>query len=359
MSHSHTYTKTEVERRVLITGIGGFIGSHFLEYFLREHPAWTIIGLDSFMHKGTYTRLNDIEGYDHDRVRVFYHDLATPIDDVLAAKLASYNPLADKKPFDYIFNLASDSHVDRSITDPIGCWLNNTRIISSILEYARKAAPEKFFHISTDEVYGDYQETDPACRGHVEWDVIMPSNPYSASKAAQEALAIAYWRTYEVPVILCNTMNNIGERQDHEKFLPRLIRQVMQNGVVQVHTDDNGKCGSRVYLDAQNHASALSFLTTKAHNVYNGGKEDDRPSRFNVCGRTEFTNLELAQKVAHILGKELQYGLVCVHGQRPGYDKRYLLDGRKLHEEGWSPDYQIDETIRRIIRHIQKNPEWK
>ena len=193
-------------KRVLLTGVGGFIGAHCVEYFLKNTD-WFIIGLDSFRHKGTYSRLSEVEGYDPDRIQLLRHDLSVPIDTqlenrIMGRRINDRGQTVDTK-LDYIINMASDSAVERSVADPGWCWRNNCELIYNMLELARRVKPKIFFQVSTDEVYGDCPED----YAHPEWDVIMPSNPYAASKAAQEALAISYWRTYDVPVVLTNCMN--------------------------------------------------------------------------------------------------------------------------------------------------------
>jgi len=337
-------------KTLLLTGAGGFIGSHFVEYFLRNTD-WNIICIDSFRHKGTYSRLDDIE-LNRSRVEIFHHDLNAPIDEVLEDRL---NP----ESIDYIVNLASNSAVERSVHDPVECWRNNCNIIVNMLEFARKCKNLALFvHVSTDEVYGDYSDLyrDIDSVGFKEWSTIVPSNPYAASKAAQEALCIAYWRSYTLPIIICNTMNNIGERQDPEKFLPKIVQSVSTGKTVKIYVDSNGTPGSRVYLDAQNHASAILFLLNSNHPSRLSGA--NIPGRYNVCGDIELDNLQLAIKVATLMEKMLKYETVPSCSLRPGYDNRYLLDGTKLKTMGWKPPIKFDETLKRIIDHYKEKPYW-
>jgi dTDP-glucose 4,6-dehydratase len=215
-------------KRVLFTGHGGFVGHHCLEYFL-EKTDWELLCIDSFRHKGTCRRVVEVGG-DNPRVKTFKHDLTAPIDTPLDRLLHDVRPAPSGEghqfsSIDYIINMASDSAVERSVTDPTACVRNNVDLMLNMLEYARLVArPKLFIHISTDEVYGEA----PCWGGHPEWAPIMPSNPYAASKAAQEALAISYWRTYRLPIVIVNIMNIIGERQDPEKFLPKLIQKDSQ-----------------------------------------------------------------------------------------------------------------------------------
>lgn len=329
-------------KNVILTGIGGFIGSHCLEYFL-EKTDWNIIGIDSFRHKGTYSRLNEVSNYSADRVKIYHHDLSVPIDEQLQKRL-------DK--VDYIISMASDSAVERSASDPVACMRNNSDLAINMLELARKLKPEIFFHISTDEVYGDAK----AGESHKEWSTILPSNPYSASKAAQEAYAIAYWRTFGVPVVITNTMNNIGEWQDYEKFLPKLIRLIATGQEMPIYADNEKEIGTRFYLHAKNHADALVFLSKQPVSLYNSGAE--RPDRYNICGDVELNNLEFAQLVAKMMDKPLKYKLVKSESARKGYDRRYALDGTKMKDLGWVPPIGFEESLERIIKWTLDNPHW-
>ena len=206
---------------------------------------------------------------------------------------------------------------------------------------------------NTDEVMGEAKEGE----AHKEWDTILPSNPYSASKAAQESLSIAYWRTYKLPIIITNTMNVIGERQDSEKFLPKIIQKIVAGEEVPIYTDNKGNIGSRVYLDAKNKADAIIFILEKLPvSLYSNGA--DRPDRYNICGYTELNNLELAQMVSNVMGKDLNYRLIKPDSLRPGYDKRYALDGSKLRNLGWKAPFKFENTLERIIKWTLDNPHW-
>jgi dTDP-glucose 4,6-dehydratase len=184
-------------KRVILTGVGGFIGAHCLEYFL-DNTNWFVIGIDSWRHKGSHRRAEDVvspeklEKYS-DRYVLLKHDLTVPIspqlENLILDRTIDDRGKVLEKPVDYIINMASDSAVERSVTDPTQCWRNNCDLMLNVLEFARKVKPEIFFHVSTDEVYGEAGPDEE----HREWSVIMPSNPYAASKAAQEALAISYW----------------------------------------------------------------------------------------------------------------------------------------------------------------------
>ena len=222
--------------KILITGVSGFVGSHVLRHLLTK-TNYHITGIASFAHKGTSKRLKtQLQGTDPKRFELVLHDLSEPL------KL--------KTKFDCILNLASESHVDRSIEEPKPFIENNVKLILNMLEYARNYPPKKFIHISTDEVYG------PATHNHKEGEPHRPSNPYSASKAAQEDICYAYWRTYNLPIVITNTMNIIGELQDKEKFVPMVIDKIINNQPIPIHASPNGVIGSRYYLHARNQADA-------------------------------------------------------------------------------------------------------
>jgi len=330
--------------RVLLTGIAGFIGHHVAEHII-DTTDWDIVGLASFRHKGCPLRLHE-GNYDRDRVKVVYHDLRAPISERIAGEIGEV---------DVVYNLAADSHVDRSIEEPAACIENNVQVILNMLEWARVAKPRAFFQISTDEVYG------PAPDGvsFREWASIVPSNPYSASKAMQESAAIAYWRTFAVPVILTNTMNNFGERQDPEKFIPKVMRAVSRGELVTIH-GQNGRPGSRFYLHARNHADALIWLTEVAFppGTVPMYPQHERPARFNVVGEQEVDNLAMARAIAAHIGKPLDFQVVDFHSSRPGHDLRYALNGEAIRGLGWRPPVPFEESLERTVRWTLAHEEW-
>ena len=343
-------------KRVLFTGHGGFVGHHCLQYFL-DNTDWELICIDSFRHKGTCRRVAEV--FNSPRVKTYKHDLSVPIDQQLRNLI--FETTFDEhfnvsyKPIDYIINMASESAVERSTKDPVSCLRNNYELAINMLEFARACnGLELFIQISTDEVYGEAGKF-----AHKEWAPIMPSNPYAASKAAQEALAIAYWRTYNLPIVITNTMNIIGERQDTEKFLPKIIQKIALGEEMPIYGDSPKSIGSRIYLHACNMADALVFLSKKSPTLYNTGtSRNDMPDRYNICGDTELNNLELAQMVAEIMGKELKYRLIPSESARPGYDRRYALDGTKFAELGWKQPISFKQSLERIVKFTMQNPHW-
>jgi dTDP-glucose 4,6-dehydratase len=332
--------------RLLLTGAGGFAGSHCLEHFL-SRTGWDITATDSFRHKGRCDRIARVltdspSGKEwRRRLTVVTHDLAAP-----------FTPLelgAGGFP-DVVIAMASESHVDRSITDPVPFVRTNTDVILNTLELCRLARPRLVIVVSTDEVYG------PVLPGaaHQEWAPVIPSNPYAASKAAQEAITVAYWRTYGVPAVIVNCMNMIGETQDPEKFLPMTLRKILHGETVPVHGVP-GNIGTRHYLHARNLADALLYLAGTVPPLF---PDDDRPARYNIAGPEPVSNLALAQQVADLAGRPLRYELTDFHSARPGHDPHYGLDSAKLAALGWTPPVPFGESLARTVQWTMKHPEW-
>lgn len=341
--------------KLLLTGIGGFIGAHTAEWILK-HTDWELIGIDSWKphHKCDRNRLTEIldnlSDEERTRLTVYRWDLSDEFSESFKRQLM----LEHGEVVDYIINMASDSHVTRSISEPGRCWLNNCHLIYNVLELGRLLRVKKFIQVSTDEVYGDAGWDGP---GHEEWSTILPSNPYSASKAAQEALAVAYWRTYKLPVMITNTMNVIGEMQDPEKFLPRVVSCLHAGETIQVHADDEDKIARRVWLDVKNMGAALTHICKTVDPVFMDDGAD-RPCKFHVVGETELDVLSLAKLVAQKIGKDLDYSLVRGDKVRPGYDRRYALIDKNLKSTGFSAPFSFDQTLERIIEWYAKNEHW-
>ena len=334
-----------MSKRILLTGCGGFIGSHCLSHIL-VNTDWEVVGIDSWRHKGLSERISTNEHYikNRSRVSIFTHDLGSPLSSILINSVGK---------IDYCINFASQSHVDRSITDPVPFVQNNVNIALNMLEYARIAKPEKFIQIGTDEVYGP---TD-GVHNHPEWSSILPSNPYSASKAAQDAIANSYWRTYGVNLILTNIMNTVGETQDAEKFIPLVIKKILNGEKVTIHGDSkNRKSGARFWLHARNTSDALLFML---RNI-NVKKYPDypKPERFNIVGEAQISNLDMALMIARIVGKELKYEIVDAETSRPGHDLFYGLDGTKLKSYGYHFPVNLEESLEKMVKWTLENPEW-
>lgn len=330
-------------KHVLVTGVGGSIGCHVAEHVLARTD-WQMTGIDSFRHKGLTDRLHD-KIYKSPRVRIFTHDLTAPISQILADKIGYV---------DYVINLAAISDVDVSLDDPTYAIKTNVDVMLTMVEYARHSAVQPvFLHVSTDEVYGP---TDGKMT-HREWDPIVPSNPYSASKACQEAIAIGYWRSYGLPLIIVNIMNNVGERQNGAKFPCIVQRKLRQGQTITLHKFGD-TYGSRYYLHSRNAADAMLFiLRTVVPYVHIPGVVD-KPNRFNIVGDVQVNNRQFAELIADELGQELKAVDVEVTHQRPGHDGHYGLNGEKLAALGWKSPVPFEESIRRMVRWYNENPEW-
>lgn len=305
-----------MNKRVLISGASGFIGSGVLVYLL-EHTDWDFVCVCSWRHQGSPLNISPSP-----RVKVVTHDLV--------------GPLPDLGEFEYMLHLASESHVDRSIQQPVQFIENNVSITLTMLEYARLHPPKVFIQFSTDEVFGAHE--------HFEWDILLPSNPYAASKGAQELIAIAYYHTYKVPVVITNSNNIIGAHQHPEKFVPKLIDLVRRGESVSIHCY-HGKPGQRFYNPVQNVADALLFILRQPYPVMS-----DRPPRFNLPGGEEVSNLEMAVRIANLLGTQLTYHYVDAESIRPGYDTFYPETDGLLTRLGWTPPYDLEQELQRLCQ---------
>tara|TARA_B100001057_G_scaffold499798_1_gene611834 strand:- start:534 stop:1565 length:1032 start_codon:yes stop_codon:yes gene_type:complete len=339
-------------KKVLVTGGAGFI-SHHLIYYLIKNTNWHIVSLDRLDYSGNLNRLDSIlsllSNQEKSRVKVVFHDLKSEI-----------NPWIKKEigEVDIILHLAAGSHVDRSINYPMEFVLDNVVGTANILDYARyineKNGLERIIYFSTDEVFG------PAPKGidYKENDRYNSTNPYSATKAGGEELAVAYENTYGLPVYVTHTMNVFGERQHPEKFIPMCIRKIRDGETVTIHSDKTKKIpGSRHYIHAEDVAEAIHFLLTN--------KTDFKPDfggakcpKFNIVGSEELNNLELAKIIATSQEKKLNYEMVDFHSSRPGHDLRYSLSGEKMKKLGWTPSIMLTERIKQVVDWSLKNDNW-
>lgn len=338
--------------RVLLTGAGGFVGHHTLSHLLKTTDHYFTV-TDSFRHRGNSARLRSV--FDEvksasERVKVVTHDLTTPIDLVTSREFGQ---------IEIIISMASESHVDRSIEEPRNFIENNTNLILTLLEYSRNLdSLELFLQISTDEVYG------PAPDGilHKEWDPYFPSNPYSASKAAQESICYSYWRTFGVPMVLTNTMNIVGERQDTEKFIPMAISNLINGRSTSVHakkTDGKWISGSRYYLHARNQADALRYIVLNKQKLSLNYLDDSSIlEKFHVVGEKEVSNEEMVHLLASFVGTPPKIEFTDFHSSRPGHDLRYALDGGKLKNFGWLPPVPLEESLQKTVNWYLNNKNW-
>lgn len=330
--------------RILLTGATGFIGSHFVEAILKETD-WDVVMLDGLTYAGNPTRLKEIDVWDQEkhRTKFVWWDLKSPL---------TFSTEKEIGEVDYVLHLAAESSVDKSIQNPYGAVMGNVIGTVNLLDWARLHPVKKFIYFSTDEVYGPIDEGT--------WDESArqaPGNPYSASKAAAEDVCLAYANTYKLPIVITNTMNVIGERQHPEKYVPMVIKKVLDGEKVTIHaTPDLLKAGSRFYIHARNAFEAIKFILLETEETIK--VKDPAVGRFNIVGDEELDNLTLAQKIAGIVGKELIYEMVDFHSSRPGHDTRYGLNGNKLKNLGFTYPKSFDETLNKVVGWYLKNQEW-
>lgn len=329
---------------LLLTGIGGSIGCHLFQHIMRTTD-WNVVGTDSFQHRGLTDRVEEMlraNPEDRVRLRLFTHDLRAPFSKNLADKIGGV---------DYIVSMASLSDVKESIENAPDFILDNVKVVLNVLEFARVCGPKVFMQISTDEVYGPMGDAL-----HKEWDVILPSNPYSASKAAQEAACIAYWRTFGVPLILINMTNNFGEMQSPTKFPSIVQRKLSRGEVVTVHGSENN-IGSRTYLHSLNAADAMVFLLKHRAPHLHVEAEVDRPDRYNIAGDGHLDNRELVLLLARLMSVEPNY-TIKAPTERPGFDAHYGLDGQKLLALGWRQPRSFIDAMTAMVQWHHDHPEW-
>ena len=338
-----------MSKKILITGGAGFIAHHVIDKILSTTD-WEIITLDRLDFSGNLNRLNEVVSayptIEQKRVKVVHHDLKSELNPEIANTIGNV---------DYISHLAAGSHVDRSISYPLEFVMDNVVGTVNILNFARKVENlERFAYFSTDEIFG------PAPKGisYKENDRYNSTNPYSASKAGAEELVVAFENTYGLPSIITHTMNVFGERQNSEKFIPMVIKKVRDNEIVTVHANEEKTvAGSRHYIHAEDVADALLFLYNYDMSTMTADKTGAKCQKFNIVGKDEIDNLQLAQFIAKAQNKELNYEMVDFHSQRPGHDLRYALDGSKMANMGWTP-HSAFERLETTIKWTLKNDRW-
>jgi dTDP-glucose 4,6-dehydratase len=280
------------------------------------------------------------------RVRVIHHDLKAEINPQIAKMIGK---------IDYVAHLAAGSHVARSIDYPLEFVMDNVVGTTNILNYAKDIdSLERFVYFSTDEVFG------PAPEGvhYAEYDRYNSTNPYSASKAGGEEMAVAFENTYGMPVIVTHTMNVFGERQHPEKYIPMCIKNVRDQKMITVHSDSSRtQAGSRHYIHAADVADAMMFLLNAQNLPDNNDFGGARCPKFNIVGAEELDNLELAQLIADAQGKPLNYEMVDFHSSRPGHDLRYALCGAKMADMGWTPQ-PVKQRLAKVVEWTLNNDRW-
>jgi dTDP-glucose 4,6-dehydratase len=325
-------------KTILITGGCGFIGHHFVQHIMKNTD-WNIVILDKLNYASLgLERVREIGVFKNPRIKVLTYDLQYSLTIGMIKEIGT--------DIDYIVHMAAETHVDNSIANPVEFIHNNVMSTVHLLEFARKTNNlQVFFYFSTDEVYG------PALNDKLfkEDERHNPTNPYSASKSAAEQICIAYGNTYKLPIIRINVMNAFGERQHVEKFIPKTIKNLLNNETIYIHSyPDKITSGSRFYIHARNIAAAVLFLIKNGH----------IGESYNLTGEKEISNLEMAQRIASIMGRELKYELVDFHAGRPGHDLRYGLDGTKMDEMGWKMPVGFEEALEKTVTWTLDNKKW-
>lgn len=331
-----------MKKTIIITGGAGFIGSHVIREFVLKYPEYHIVNLDALTYAGNLANLRDIE---HLPNYTFVKVDITDADKVLST-FKEYQP-------DGVIHLAAESHVDRSITDPLAFVMTNVIGTVNLLNavnviWGGNFEGKRFHHVSTDEVYGTLGETGL----FTEETSYDPHSPYSASKASSDHFVRAYHDTYGLPVVLTNCSNNYGPNHFPEKLIPLCIHNILNNKPLPIYGD--GKF-TRDWLFVIDHARAIDL-------VFHNGKNGDS---YNVGGFNEWKNIdlvkELCKQVDDKLGRALGTAaeLITFVKDRPGHDLRYAIDASKINRElGYKPSVTFEEGLSKTIDWYLNNQEW-
>jgi len=315
-------------RRILVTGGCGFIGSNFIRHLLATDQHIAITNLDSLSYAGNPENLADLTG--DSRYRFLKGDIADP----------SIVRKAMAEGIEAILNFAAESHVDRSILDSAPFLRTNVLGTHVLLEAAREFRIQKYIQISTDEVYGSRGDA-----GYFSEDSpLQPSSPYSACKAAGDLLVRSYVHTYGVPAVITRCSNNYGPYQFPEKLLPLFITNLLRDEPVPVYGDGQN---IRDWIHVRDHCEAIEQVWRFGHTG----------QVYNISGRCELTNLQLTHRLLEAMEKPLS--LIRYVKDRPGHDRRYAIDCRKIEGElGWAPKVSFAEGLRETVNWYKANEPW-
>lgn len=329
-------------KKILITGGAGFIGSHVVRLFVNKYPDYQIFNLDVLTYAGNLENIKDIENKPN------YTFLKADINNA-----GEIDSLFDKHQFNDVIHLAAESHVDRSITDPLAFIQTNVLGTVNLLNSAKRIWKDNlsshlFYHVSTDEVYGSlhdggyFLETTP-------YD---PQSPYSASKAASDHFVRAYHNTYKIPVVVSNCSNNYGQNQFPEKLIPLFINNILNKKPLPVYGKGENV---RDWLYVVDHARAIDV-------VFHKGKVGET---YNIGGFNEWKNLDLIKVLCKVMDQKLNRAqgesekLITYVTDRAGHDLRYAIDANKIMKElGWEPSLQFEEGLNITVDWYLNNKEW-
>jgi dTDP-glucose 4,6-dehydratase len=329
-------------KKILITGGAGFIGSHVVRRFVNQYPDYHIYNLDALTYAGNLENIKDIEKAPN------YTFLKGDIVDENFV-----NTIFGQYQFDGVMHLAAESHVDRSITDPLAFVKTNVIGTMNLLNAAKNCWKEnyegkRFYHISTDEVYGSLGETGL----FTETTAYDPNSPYSASKASSDHFVRAYGETYGLPYVLTNCSNNYGPFHFPEKLIPLFINNIINNKPLPVYGDGNY---TRDWLFVKDHAVAIDL-------VFHEGKNHET---YNIGGFNEWKNIDLVRLLCQRMDEKLgrtegeSAKLITFVKDRPGHDLRYAIDASKINLElGWKPSVTFEEGLEETIDWYLQNTEW-
>jgi dTDP-glucose 4,6-dehydratase len=330
-------------KKILITGGAGFIGSHVVDLFVEKYPNYQIVVLDALTYAGN---LENLKGVSEKSNYIFEKE------DITNADAISH--LFDKYQFDSVIHLAAESHVDRSILDPLSFVKTNVLGTVNLLQASKELwknsfEGKRFYHISTDEVYGSLSSHEGKFKETTSYD---PRSPYSASKASSDHFVRAFYHTFQLPIVISNCSNNYGARQFPEKLIPLAINNIKYNKPIPIY----GKGENiRDWLYVNDHAAAIDIIF---HQGSNG-------ETYNIGGNNEWTNIDLIRLLCEIMDKKLgrkagtSGKLITFITDRAGHDLRYAIDSSKLQQDlGWKPSLQFAEGLEKTVDWYLNNEEW-
>ena len=311
--------------RILVTGGAGFIGSNFVRHLLTAHPDDHVVNLDKLTYAGNPANLVDVA--DSPRYTFVHGDIC---DAELVRDVA--------QGVDAVVNMAAETHVDKSLLEPDAFLRTDVFGVFTLLEAVRELRIPRLLHVSTDEVYGSV-----AAGSSRETDPLRPSNPYSASKAGGDLLALAYWQTHRVPVLISRSSNNFGPHQYPEKVIPLFITNALEDQPLPLYGDGRNV---RDWLYVLDNCAAIDLVLRR-------GQEGEV---YNIGGGAEIENLALTHRILQLTGKPRT--LIRPVRDRAGHDRRYSLDSTKVRQLGWAPRHGFTEALTATVRWYREHAAW-